>query len=111
MENISPKKLKAEMEKGTGMTIVDLQSKEKYEHSHIPGAINIPLELFKCDYPGILKDLNLTIVLYGEFDDLGKASEAGKMLEAAKYSQVGRLEGGLMGWQEAGFVTEGGIES
>lgn len=111
MQNVTPQTLKQEIDKGTGMTIVDLQAPEKYSHAHVPGAVNIPLEKFEEEYPGLLKDLNWTVVLYGEFDDLGKGTEAGKLLEEKGYSQVGRLEGGLRGWQGAGYMTEGGIES
>lgn len=111
MDNVTPQKLKEEMDKGTGMTIVDLQPPEKYNHTHVPGAVNIPIETFTRGYPDLLKDTNWTVVLYGEFDDMGKSKKAGKILEEKGYTQVGRLEGGLRGWQEAGYMTERGIES
>ena len=111
IEAVTPQKLKEEMKKGTGMVIVDLQTPEQYQHSHISGAVNIPMEKFEEEYPAVLKDMNMSVVLYGEYDEMGKGTKAGEILVAKGYSQVGRIEGGLMGWKEAGFVTEGGLES
>ena len=111
MQNISPQRLKEEIEKGSIVEIVDLQIPHEYEHSHIPGAINIEFDKFENDYSSVLKDKDTIIVLYGEFDELGKGEKAGGILENNGYKRVGRLEGGLMGWKDAGFHTEGGIES
>lgn len=111
MEDVTTQKLKEEMDKGTNMMIVDLQEPEKYSHSHIPGAINIPIDKFEEEFPGVLKDKALSVVLYGEYDELGKGAKAGTLLDSAGFTQVGRIIGGLMGWKDAGFTTEGGIES
>ena len=111
MQDVTPEKLKEEIDKSTAMTIVDLQAAHEYEHSHVPGAVNIELAKFEAEYPGLLKDKDSTIVLYGEYDKLGKGTTAGNMLVAAGYTKVGHIVGGLMGWKEAGYRTEGGKES
>lgn len=109
--NVEPKRLREEMKKGTPMTIVDLQESAKYQHAHIPGAVNVPAEEFEQSFAGVLKDKDSIVVVYGEFDELGKGTKFGEMLVAAGYQKVGRVVGGLMGWQEAGYPTEGGHES
>lgn len=109
--NVEPQRLREEMKKGTSMTVVDLQESAKYTHSHIPGAVNVPAEVFEQEYASLLKDKDSVLVLYGEFDELGKGTKFGEILEAAGYQKVGRIVGGLMGWQEAGYPTEGGTES
>ncbi len=109
--DIDPQKLKQEIDKGSIMTIVDLQTSEKYQHSHIPGAINIPLERFEDEYARVLKDKDEVIVLHGEFDELGKGTKAAEMLVAEGYTKVGRIVGGLMGWRNAGYPTDSGLES
>lgn len=111
MMDVTPQRLKEEIEKGTSMEIVDLQASGQYQHSHIPGAVNIPLETFEQEYAEVLKDKDSTIVCYGEHDELGKGTKAAEILEAAGYSKVGRIVGGLMGWKEAGYHAEGGVES
>ena len=59
----------------------------------------------------LLKDKDADIVLYGEFDELGKGSLVAEALSIAGYTKVSRLAGGMMGWMEAGFGVEGGQES
>jgi len=109
--NVTPQRLKEETEKGTAMSVIDLQDEHEYEHSHVPGAMNIPMVSFATAYAAVLKDKDETIVLYGEYDELGKGDQAAQTLEAAGYTKVGRLVGGLMGWKQAGYPIEGGQES
>ena len=111
MMDVTPQRLKEEIKKGTAMAIVDLQPAHEYEHSHIPGAVNIEFEKFETEYLQLLKDKDQTIVLYGEYDELGKGKKAGQVLENAGYTKVGHVVGGLMGWKEAGFATDGGKDS
>lgn len=108
---VTPQKLKEELDKGTATTIVSVQPADKYGHTHVPGAVNIPLESFEADYPEALKDKDQIIVAYGEYDENGRSQKAAEILEAAGYDKIGRLVGGLMGWQEAGYQTEGGMDS
>ncbi len=109
--DVTPQRLKEELDKGTSFLIVDLQETEKYQHAHIPGAVNISMESFKTQYPAVLKDKNMSIVVYGEYDELHKGADAATLLEGAGYTRVGHIVGGLHGWQEAGYPVEGGWES
>jgi rhodanese-related sulfurtransferase len=111
MMDVTPQRLKEELDKGTAFLLVDLQETEKYQHAHIPGAVNIPMASFAEQYPAVLKDKAMSIVAYGEYDDLHKGSDAAKVLEDAGYTRVGHIVGGLHGWQEAGYRVEGGWES
>lgn len=111
MMDVTPEKLKEEMDKGTAMTIVDLQSNKDYQHSHVPGAVNLSFDTFKDEYGDLLKEKDQVIVVYGEYDELGKGENIGPYLEEQGYTRVGRLVGGLMGWKNAGYPTEGGRDS
>lgn len=112
METLSPQDLKAQCDAGTPVTIVDLQSIEGYIHRHIPGSVHMnPLASCDEECARLLKDKDAKIVLYGEFDELGKGSQVAEVLTAAGYTQVARLSGGMMGWMEAGYSVEGGQES
>lgn len=92
--------------------LVDLQEPASCEHRHIPGAVNIPID-DNCDVAcqAILKDRDAEIILYGEFDELGKGEKAVEALKKAGYTKITRLTGGLMGWMEAGYMVEGGKAS
>jgi rhodanese-related sulfurtransferase len=83
--------------------LLDLQSVESYRHRHVPGAVQLE------DASRLAKDG--LVVVYGEYDELGKGAEAADKLVAAGFTNVWRLQGGLMGWMEAGFTVEGGQES
>lgn len=109
-KTMKPQELKTLLEQGS-VTLVDLQDAHEYEHRHIPGAINIPSTTSGQDVQKILTDKDARIVVYGEYDELGKGREALEGLNALGYEQVNRLAGGLMGWMEAGFAVEGGQES
>ncbi len=109
--DVTPERLKEEIASGKSVTVVDLQTQEKYEHSHIPGAVNIQIEKFEAEYQNVLRDKDAIVVLYGEYDELGKGSDAAEILEAAGYQKVGHIVGGIRGWQEAGYPVEGGRES
>ena len=111
MMDVTPQKLREEQEKGTPMHLVDLQSEHAYTHTHIPGAVNIPLESFETTYADVLKEKTMPVVLYGEFDELGKGSKAAAFLKQQGFTKLGHVLGGLRAWQEAGFRTEGGDEA
>lgn len=112
MEILSPQDLKTQRDAGVSFTLVDLQSLEGYTHRHIPGSIHMePIASCDAECARLLKDKDAKIVLYGEFDELGKGSQVAEVLIAAGYAQVARLAGGMMGWMEQGYPLEGGQES
>ena len=58
----SPEAVKAKMDTGANITIVDARSKADYEQSHIAGAISIPLEEIAQRYKELNSDNE--VVLY-----------------------------------------------
>lgn len=112
MESLSPQDLKAKCDSGRALTLIDLQTSDGYTHRHIPGAAHMePSPTCGEECARLLKDKDAEIVLYGEFDELGKGSQVAEMLQAAGYTKVFRLAGGMMGWMEAGYGVESGSES
>lgn len=103
--------LKAALDADQAITIVDLQDAHSYQHRHIPGAINVPSTATADECKRCLTDHDAKIVVYGEYDELGKGAEAIASLNRLGYANVERLDGGMMGWMEAGFAVEGGTES
>ena len=108
---MNPQDLKSALDAGKLFTLVDLQDAHSYQHRHIPGAVNVPSTASAEECARILPDKDAQIVVYGEYDELGKGGEAIDGLKKLGYVSVDRLEGGLMGWMEAGFAVEGGLES
>ena len=112
MQNLSSQELKVKIDAGQAVTIIDLQSPEIYAHRHIPGASHMEASS-TCgeECMRLLRDKDAEIVLYGEFDELGKGAFVAEGLAAAGYLHVFRLVGGMMGWMEQGYAVEGGNES
>lgn len=108
---MKPNELKELIDGGAAIIIVDLQDAHSYAHRHVPGAINVPSTASADDVQKILADKDARIVVYGEFDELEKGREAVEGLNKLGYEQVNRLQGGLLGWMEAGYPVEGGQES
>lgn len=108
---MNAKELKSALDADRAITIVDLQDAHSYQHRHIPGAINVPSTASADECQRCLTDKGANIVVYGEYDELGKGAEAIEGLKKLGYGNVERLDGGMMGWMEAGFAVEGGTES
>lgn len=83
---------------------VDLRSKEEYETSHIPGAINI--DYFSPNYQEELSKIpkNKTIVLYCKYGLRSK--NAAQLLKTLGYPRVHSLEGGFLEWEKTGLPVE-----
>lgn len=103
MNTLTPQELKAKIDAHAAVTIIDVQPHEAYVHRHIPGAVHVE------GYAVPAKDALL--VVYGEFDELGKGAAAAEALTGQGFTNVHRLQGGMMGWMEAGYMVEGGAES
>ena len=61
--NISREKLKEKMDRGDEFFLVDALEEQYYRHSHLPGAINIPLEEIERA-PEEISDKGAEIVVY-----------------------------------------------
>lgn len=93
--------IKRFQEDKTPFYLVDVRSTQAYARKHIAGAINIPA--FVVSRKGLPK--GDTIVLYDSGVGGTEASLASDRLEAAGYSRVSILEGGLALWETAGYAV------
>lgn len=77
--------------------IIDVRSKEEYDASHIPGAINIAI-----------LDIDLALKIFDKNDFVitvcgkggGRSTEAAKKLEELGFENAWWLCGGTFGWME-----------
>ena len=63
METITREELREKMDRGDEFMLVDTLGTEVYEESHLPGAINLPLEDID-QAEEVLPDRNAEIVVY-----------------------------------------------
>lgn len=95
--------LKAWMEDGKPLTVVDVLSPESYAKAHIKGAVNIPLAQIGERAKDLPKDGR--IVLYCANFKCRASTRATEMLKALGFSDVHDYEGGKKDWIEGGLPT------
>lgn len=60
---ISREELREKLDRGDAFVLVDVLGEPYYKHSHLPGAINLPLEEIERA-PDVLPDRDAEIVVY-----------------------------------------------
>ena len=93
--------LKAHMDQGDPVTIVDIRSGSEYALGHIPNAINIPARIItRKPFPSLGR-----VVVYGDGIQKGIASQAVTALNAKEGLQAELLEGGFAAWESMDFPS------
>lgn len=101
METVTTEKLKDMRQQGDDVAIVDVLSEEAYRGSHLPGAINVPLQgEFESDIQQAVPDKSRPVVLYCADEDCPASAEAAKKMEALGYETVYDYEGGKQAWRQ-----------
>jgi rhodanese-related sulfurtransferase len=62
-QEIPREELREKVERGDGFVLVDVLGEQYYRHSHLPGAINLPLEEIERA-PDALPDRDADVVVY-----------------------------------------------
>ena len=107
---LTPKFLKAAyVDLGIPHVLIDARSAEDAQAGHILGAVSVPEQQLKSMLKSLPNPkLKAPIVVY---DGLGRdqAVAAAKAIVAAGQQNVLVLEGGLIGWQGAGYSIDSGM--
>ena len=83
--------------------IVDVRAADVYAKAHLPGAVNIPLESMDSAREELPHGQDQPIVTVC---NRGVMSLSGLLLlQSMGYRSVKSLNGGTIGWQEAGLTT------
>ncbi len=104
---ITREQLKAKLDAGEDLVLLDVLSPESYRQQHLPGAINIPFDKLDAEH---LADLpkEKEIVVYCASFACTASPTAARMLEEMGFTQVTDYEGGLEDWREAGYAVHHG---
>ena len=62
--NIGRHELRAKLDRGDPLVLLEVLAPRYYRHSHLPGALNLPPGEVAESAPGLLPDKNAEIVLY-----------------------------------------------
>jgi phage shock protein E len=98
-KDITPAEVKARLEKGDGVVILDVRTKEEYESKtgHLPGAILIPVQELENRYQELDSLKSKEIVAYCLAG--GRSARASKFL-GEKGFKVLNMVGGITAWNE-----------
>lgn len=96
--------LKARLDWGEpALTIIDTRDRGLFNHSHILGAISMPLAELIARATRTLEQ-NRDIYIYGETDD--ETAVSADRLRDAGFFNVSEIRGGLAAWKAVGYPVE-----
>lgn len=98
---ISPQDVRARLEAGETLTLVDVRQPWEYARYHIPGALLLPTDLFATNHAALLNPDDEIICLC----EHGVRSEAAaQFLAASGYTNAATMTGGMS-------VYDGAVEA
>jgi rhodanese-related sulfurtransferase len=99
IKSINAEELKAKLDAGEELILVDCREQEEWDEDHIPNAIFMPLSTFQENFNKL--DSNKQIIMQCRS---GKRSlTACQILQENDYEDLTNLEGGILGWKELGY--------
>lgn len=97
------KSLKAQLDSGEQPFILDVREDEEYRAGHIVGAKHIPLHNLQQALKQLPQDTQIICVCFSG----SRSGMAVTQLTRAGLNAI-NLQGGMMGWQRAGFPIQKG---
>ncbi len=93
--------VKARLDKGEKLLIVDVREESEYARDHLPGSIHIGKGVIERDVEQKLPDTAAEIILYcgGGF----RSALSADALQKMGYRNVLSMDGGIRVWREKGF--------
>lgn len=104
VKTITAKELKAKLDRGDDVKIVETLPEEAFKKEHIPGAINIPPADIEKKAPELLSKED-EIVVYCANTECQASPEAARKLTEMGYTKILDFEEGKEGWKAAGYKT------
>lgn len=95
-QTISPESLKASLDAGETITVVDVRTQAEYDAGHIPGATLLTLDTIGDRATTVLPDKSMKIVVYCRTGV--RSAKAVKTLVGMGYTNVFDLTGGITDW-------------
>jgi len=100
-----PEELKARLDGGERLVLIDIRDPDEYRRRHIEPAVNLTKKLLASEIATAVSDPDTPIVLYCP---AGPGSvRAGAVLTELGFTDVTSLAGGFDGWVASGFPTVG----
>jgi rhodanese-related sulfurtransferase len=96
--------VKARLDKGEKVNLVDVREDNEFAKGHIPGATHLSKGIIERDVEKTFPDRDAELILYcgGGF----RSALAADNLQKMGYQNVISMDGGWRGWNEAGGKVE-----
>ncbi len=107
LEFIEPAELKAKMEGGAALLVVDARNPDEFADGHIPGARNVPVTEMPSELDQIASAKNALVVT--TCGSSGRGEKAAQVMVESGFEHVAVLRGGLAAWRQAGLPIEGEV--
>jgi rhodanese-related sulfurtransferase len=93
--------VKAKLDRGEKLIIVDVREESEFAKDHLPGAIHLSKGVIERDIEEKVPDLDAPLVLYcgGGY----RSTLAAGSLQKMGYKNVLSMDGGIRAWREKGF--------
>jgi len=108
VRKISRTDLKAKLDRGEPLVVVEALPAKYYEFKRLPGAINIPHDAVDALAPAMLPDKAAQIVVYCANAPCKNSGIAARRLIELGYTNVSDYHEGKADWLEAGYPAETG---
>jgi len=98
--------VKARMERGEMLQLIDVREESEWARDHLPGAIYLGKGVLERDIESILPDPSAEIILYcgGGY----RSALAADNLQKMGYQKVLSMDGGIRGWRDKRYpLTQG----
>ncbi len=106
MSTITRAQLKDRMDHDQ-IDVVDVLPTDSYKESHIPGAMNVPIdEQFDQHIQRVVPDKEHDVIVYCMSTQCDASTRAAERMERLGYRHVFEYEGGKKDWEQAGMPLE-----
>jgi rhodanese-related sulfurtransferase len=105
--SIGAKALRAAFDDGGELAVIDVREEGVFGQSHLLRAVNVPLSVLELRIRDLVPRPSTRMALIDSDD--GLARRAAGVLEAAGYSDLSILEGGVRSWADAEFELFSGL--
>jgi rhodanese-related sulfurtransferase len=111
VKTIDRHELKAKIDRSDAFVLLETLAPEHFQHVHLPGARNAPLDRVKELAPVLIPSKDTEVVTYCAGPKCHASADAARALVALGYTNVRHYAGGKQEWTAAGLPVERGPET
>src|SRR5918997_6692103 len=109
INKITRDELKAKLDRGEAVTIVEALPEQYYRKAHLPGALLLPHDQVDELAPTLLPDRDAEIIVYCANLPCPNSGIAAERLSELGYTRVREYAEGKQDWLDAGHAIEQGV--